>query len=92
MESIEKIRREIDEVDARIAKEMKKRFEIVKKLGRIKTENYFDIEDDLREKEVYENYRRELGNFADFADELAKAIINYSKKIQRQIFEEARKK
>lgn len=92
MESIEKIRKQIDEIDARIAKEIKKRFEIVEKLGKVKTQNYFDIEDAVREKEVYENYKRELGNFAEFADELARAIIDYSKKIQREASEGVKKK
>ncbi|MFQ6137202.1 MAG: chorismate mutase [Candidatus Hydrothermarchaeales archaeon] len=83
-EKIEKLRSDIDAIDARLISLLCERFEIVKEIADIKRDLQIEIEDEGREREVMENCtdaaegRLEEG----FVRDLAKLILSYSKKIQ----------
>jgi len=85
MEEIEKLRGEVDAIDEKIVKLLKRRFKIVKEIGEHKNKSGVNIEDIAREKEVLRNYlKSSAGLDKEFMRELANLILKYSKKIQKR--------
>ncbi len=82
---IEKLRAEIDAIDARLIDLLCERFEIVKQIADAKKEVNAEIEDDIREREVIERCKDAAGDRLDegFIEELTQMILSYSKKIQQ---------
>ncbi len=82
---IEKLRAEIDAIDAKLIDLLCERFEIVKQIADAKKEVNVEIEDDIREREVIARCKDAAGDRLDegFIDELTRIILSHSKKIQQ---------
>ena len=83
LSKIKKLRSLIDKTDKIIIKNLEKRFEIVKKLGKVKKNLRLSIVDKKREKEVFENIKKYSKKYKKEIGEIYKKIIENSKKVQR---------
>jgi chorismate mutase len=83
LSKIKKLRSLIDKTDKTIIKNLEKRFEIVKKLGKVKKNLRLSIVDKKREKEVFENIKKYSKKYKKEIGEIYKKIIENSKKVQR---------
>lgn len=81
------LREEIDRIDREIIGLIRKRFEIVSEVAKLKKETSADIEDSEREAQIIENCTRESrGELSEtFIEELMRFIIKESKKIQEKL-------
>ena len=77
------LRKEIDRIDGEIFDLLKRRFEISKKIGRVKAGNGLDIEDIEREKAMIEKRIEESGLSEDFVEKLFELIFEESKRLQK---------
>ncbi|MBI2436805.1 MAG: chorismate mutase [Candidatus Magasanikbacteria bacterium] len=83
--NLENLREEINGIDEQILKLLKTRFEIAQEIGKIKKEQGTQIDDTLREEELFEMYEklaRELGLDGEFVKKIFEEIILESKRIQ----------
>jgi monofunctional chorismate mutase len=80
---LDRLRKEIDEIDRKIIELLKRRFEIVSEIARLKKDLGMDIKDDEREKAIIENCKKVAPGMEDFVEELMRLIINQSKKVQK---------
>jgi chorismate mutase len=83
LSKIKKLRSLIDKTDKTIIKNLEKRFEIVKKLGKVKKNLRLSIVDKKREKEVFENIKRYSKKYKKEIGKIYKKIIENSRKVQR---------
>jgi len=83
LSKIKKLRSLIDKTDKTIIKNLEKRFDIVKKLGKVKKNLRLNIVDKKREKEVFKNIKKYSQKYKKEIEEIYKKIIENSKKLQR---------
>ena len=82
---IEKLRKEIDEVDQKLMNLLLKRFSITKKIGQVKTSNSIGIDDNDRENKIINHLSNKANNDLrkeDIAD-IFKLMFNISKNLQK---------
>jgi chorismate mutase len=77
------IRHQIDMTDNLITELLKKRFDSVKKLGKLKKQNGIKITDKKREKNVIKNVIKNAGSYKKEMEEVFKKVIILSRRIQR---------
>jgi chorismate mutase len=77
------IRYEIDMTDNLITELLKKRFDSVKKLGKLKKQSGIKITDKKREKNVIKNAIKNAGSYKKEIEEVFKKVIILSRRIQR---------
>lgn len=84
---LEELRRDIDKIDQELVQLFHTRFKIVEEIAKLKGELEVSIEDNAREKEVVENYKKAAEGKLDagFVEELVNLILSYSKRIQSEI-------
>lgn len=84
---LEKVRKEIDSIDAEILKLLAKRLEICKRLGEYKKKNHLPIQNKEREKEIIRDRARKLKELGfdheNFAQELFELIMKKSREVQK---------
>ncbi len=82
--SIEKMRKDIDEIDEGLIMLLYERAKIAKEIAKLKSKRDLPMRDDDREKEVIENSKRLAKGKLDeeFVEGLMKLVLEYSKKIQ----------
>ena len=78
MQTLQKIRQEIDKIDKKIAELLKIRAEKSRKIGLIKKNQKLQVTDKDREKKILENLESE------YEREIFKKILQESRKIQRE--------
>ncbi len=83
---LSKLRSEIDRIDREIIGLLRRRFEIVGEVAKLKKETNTGIEDSEREAQIIENTKREGRGEIDeaFLEQLIRMIIEESKKVQEQ--------
>jgi chorismate mutase len=82
---LEELREKIDEIDRDIIGLLRKRFEIVGDIARLKGDLQLKVEDDQRERDIIENCKRAAkGLDEEFVEELMRLILSQSKKIQEE--------
>jgi len=82
---IDKLRKEIDEVDQKLMNLLLKRFSITKKIGQAKTSNSISIDDNDRENNIINHLSNKANNDLrkeDIAD-IFKLVFNISKNLQK---------
>ena len=82
---IDKLRKEIDEVDQKLMNLLLKRFSITKKIGQVKTSNSITIDDNDRENNIINHLSNKANNDLrkeDIAD-IFKLVFNISKNLQK---------
>jgi len=82
---IEKLRKEIDEVDQKLMNLLLERFSITKKIGQVKTSNSISIDDNDRENNIINHLSNKANNDLrkeDIAD-IFKLVFNISKNLQK---------
>jgi chorismate mutase len=82
---IEKLRKEIDEVDQKLMNLLLERFSITKKIGQVKTSNSIIIDDNDRENNIINHLSNKANNDLrkeDIAD-IFKLVFNISKNLQK---------
>jgi len=83
--SIDKLRKQIDEIDEEILTLIAKRMQKAKKIGEIKRTKGLKIKDNEREREVIEKWKRkakELNLSKEFVERIVKEIIRESRDVQ----------
>lgn len=83
--SIDKLRKQIDEIDEEILTLIAKRMQKAKKMGEIKRAKGLKIKDNEREREVIEKWKRkakELNLSKEFVEKIVKEIIRESRDVQ----------
>ncbi len=78
MQTLQKIRQEIDKIDKKIADLLKSRAEKSQKIALIKKNHRLKVTDKDREKKILENLESE------YEKEIFKKILQQSRKIQRE--------
>ncbi len=78
MQTLQKIRQEIDKIDKKIAELLKIRAEKSRKIGLIKKNQKLQVTDKDREKKILEKLESE------YEREIFKKILQESRKIQRE--------
>lgn len=81
---LEALRSAISRIDARIFRLFKKRFEIVKKIGRLKKSNHMPIKDKKREKELISKMSKRHKLALPFVESIYKTIFRQSINIQKK--------
>lgn len=76
---MQNIRQEIDRVDTRLLKLLKKRADLVKNIGQFKKVNGLPIKDSQREQQILDGILKQVGSDA--------MLSKLAKKIWRLIFE-----
>jgi len=82
---IDKLRKEIDEVDQKLMNLLLERFSITKKIGQVKTSNSIIIDDNDRENNIINHLSNKANNDLrkeDIAD-IFKLVFNISKNLQK---------
>jgi chorismate mutase len=84
---LSKLREEIDRIDRDVIALLRKRFEIVEEVAKLKRETNTGIEDGEREEEIIKNCKEECrGNIDEtFVEKLMRLIIDESKKVQERL-------
>ena len=83
--SIDRLRKQIDEIDEEILTLIAKRMQKAKKIGEIKRTKGLKIKDSEREREVIEKWKRkakELNLSKEFVEKIVKEIIRESRDVQ----------
>lgn len=90
---MEEFRKEIDKCDVEIINLLKKRMSISKKIGIYKKENNLEIYNAEREKKLIDNLKSMQDDLLSGEDieNLYSVILNTSKKIQKNLFNENNK-
>ncbi len=85
-EEIQELRREIDSIDRRLIRLLRKRFEVVGRIAGAKKALGAGIEDAEREEDVLANCRSEAEGALDedFIEKFTALVLEQSKKIQRR--------
>lgn len=86
MNDLEKLRKEIDKVDAEIVEAVAARTNITYSISKYKVRHNINVVDEKREAEVYKKIRalaRKNYIEEDFAEDLYKLIIAYCRDIQK---------
>ncbi len=85
MRDLSKLREEIDEIDSEIARLLRRRFEIVRKISETKVFSCIGIDDRNREMEIFLNYKKYLEDVVsnEFIEKFIDLLLNESKRIQR---------
>lgn len=78
MDNLKKIRTEIDKIDEKITKLLKKRLLFIQEIGKIKCQKKAKIENKKREKKILSKLETK------FEKEIFKKILTESKKIQKR--------
>lgn len=84
--NLDLFRREIDQIDRQIVALLKKRFDIVSKIGQLKKKQKTGITDRLREKEIRRKLQEsalKLGVQNELVRNIFRIIISYAKKKQK---------
>ncbi len=82
MSQITRLRKEIDEIDREIVKQLNRRIELVLKAGEYKRNNKLAVEDLAREEEIIS--KMEFNELDEkFVKDIYKVILGYSKLKQR---------
>lgn len=84
--SMDKLRKQIDEIDEEILTLIAKRMQKAKKIGEIKRTKGLRIKDNEREREVIEKWKRKAGELnlsKEFVEKIVKEIIRESRTIQK---------
>ncbi|WXG40488.1 MAG: chorismate mutase [Candidatus Freyarchaeum deiterrae] len=87
MDELETLRLRVGEITTEILKLIKKRLELAKAIGRLKTLRGLPIKDDEAERRLLVNVRKtceELKIFPELGEELTNLLIKYSIKIQKE--------
>jgi chorismate mutase len=85
MQSIQKLRKRIDEIDEQILRFLGERSEICRSIGLLKKENEIPITDAIRENEVYGNIRGKAPDFgldSDQVEAIFRQIVNMCSSVQ----------
>lgn len=80
------LRKKIDKIDEQILKLLKKRVDVVEKIGKYKKNNNIPIKDVKREKEVIEvlvKKAKEYGLSKDIIQKIWRNIFDYSYKVEK---------
>ena len=80
---MDNFRKKIDAIDKNIVKLLLKRFDSAKRIGNYKRKNKIKIIDKKRELQVIKNIKTQSKLHQKFMINIFKAIMNYSKKIQK---------
>lgn len=83
MSNLGSYRKKIDNIDRKIVKLLKSRFETAKKISRFKKASNIKIEDKKRESEVLISIKKYSKSHQKFLIGAFKKIISYSKKLQK---------
>ncbi|MFH1030187.1 MAG: chorismate mutase [bacterium] len=83
MENLEELRNKIDEVDKEIFLLLKKRFEIVKKVGEYKKANNLPIRDLKREEDIIKRKVREIGMDKELVERMYRLVFEHSYRMQK---------
>ena len=84
MRSLAELRGEIDEIDGRLARLLRRRLEVVDEIGEVKRETGAPVSDPSREMVILERVASEAGEgYADDAKRLFASILDISKARQR---------
>jgi len=81
--SFNDIRYEIDMTDSLISELLKKRFDLVKKIGKLKKQNGIKITDKKREENVIKNVLKNAGSYKKEIEEVFRKVIIVSRRIER---------
>lgn len=84
MDKLTELRKEIDAIDGEVINLIGKRFEISRKIGKIKRENGFVIEDKKRENEIIEDRIRNSKFSRGFIVNFFDLIFKESKLMQAE--------
>jgi monofunctional chorismate mutase len=76
-------RKKIDNIDKKIVKLLKSRFEVARQVSNFKKNNKIRIADKKRELEVLSNIKKYSKKHQKFLAGIYKKIISYSKKLQK---------
>lgn len=86
VKQLEELRSEIDEIDRKLMRLLKKRFKVVAQVARLKSSKGMGINDAAREREVIQNCKAAAKNIdAIFVERLMKLVLAQSRKIQRRV-------
>ncbi len=86
---IDKLRKDIDDIDNKILELIKERMKTVKSIGRYKKKNHIDIVDKKRMKQIIQQKKEKAkGLSKGFIERLYSLIIEESCKIQEKIARE----
>lgn len=77
------LRKQMDGIDNKIFLLLKKRFSVSKKIGRLKKENRYKIQDKIREKEIVKNAIKKNNLNRKFIEEFYRTIFKESRRVQR---------
>ncbi|OGF21465.1 chorismate mutase [Candidatus Falkowbacteria bacterium RBG_13_39_14] len=83
MENLDELRKEIDNIDREIFLLLKKRFDVVKKVGEYKKKNNLPIRDLKREGEIIRRKAREMGMDEEFVEEVYRILFSEAYRIQQ---------
>lgn len=81
---INKLRKKIDIIDSKISNLLLKRFEIAKKIGKIKKKKNISVKDLRREKEVLNKISSKTETYQKELKEIYKKIIEKTREIQNE--------
>lgn len=82
---IEKLRKEIDDIDNEILLLFLKRMDCVEKIGKIKKSCSIDILDNSRELQILERLSKKSGKYEKEVEKLFSYIMEISKNYQRSL-------
>lgn len=82
---LEKYREEINKVDAEIVKNLKKRFEVTKKVGKYKLRKGLKVLNKKRERKILEKVGKIKGLNSEFTKKIFKIIFKESRRLQRRL-------
>lgn len=83
MENLDELRKEIDNIDREIFLLLKKRFDVVKKVGEYKKKNNLPIRDLKREGEIIRQKAGEMGMDEEFVEEVYRILFSEAYRIQQ---------
>ncbi len=79
MDELEKLRKEIDQIDSKVAKYLKKRLETIEKIRKFKKKSNLNIQDTKRETEIMSKLE------TDYEKNIFKEILKQSRKVQQEL-------
>lgn len=86
---LEKIREQIDEIDAQILELFCRRMDVVKSVAEYKIENNMQVLRPEREKAILERVRADAGEeYGDYAADLFENIMRVSRQMQQKMIDE----
>ncbi|WP_456471503.1 chorismate mutase [Methanocaldococcus sp.] len=94
VEEIKKIRNKIDEIDKKILELIAERNALAKDVAKIKFKYNLPINDDERERYIYERIKNLCSHYnvdLDLGLKIFKLLIEHNKKLQKSYFETLKK-